>query len=155
MRTIKLGYLYGPWELMSDRDGKPLLGVYGKAGVRGLTPENSYIGADFIRIDPGCGFAPHAHAGDHILHVLEGRGIVNFDGNDIELYPGNVVLVPADYPHAVTCPKDATTPMMLLAIGYPHHEISSPWRSYPISENHGSRGKTPPVRAHREIDNRS
>ena len=147
MRTIELGYQFqGPWGLMGDDTGTVLHGVHGKPGVRGLKRDDTFIGADFIRIDPGCGFLPHAHEGDHILFVLEGRGCLSYDGNIIELMPGNLAFVPAEHPHAMSCPSDATTALEVLAIGHPHHEVFSLRRSYSVSESHDPRDRTPPAR---------
>jgi quercetin dioxygenase-like cupin family protein len=156
MRHIRLGYLYqGTFATMYDDSGQKLIGVTGKEAVRALKRDETFIGADFIRIEPGHGFKCHTHDGDHILHVIEGRGIIAFDGNDIELYPGNVVFVPAEYPHAMRVPEQSLTPMLVLAIGHPHREISSHSRSRAISESHDLHDKIPPARARPGIDSRS
>jgi quercetin dioxygenase-like cupin family protein len=131
MRSFQLGYLYqNAWLPMYDDAGKMLAGVSGKSAVRALTGDKgAFIGADFIRIEPGHGFQCHTHDGDHILHVIEGSGIIAFDGNDVELYPGNVVFVPAEYPHAMRVPETLYTAMTVLAVGHPHREITSHSRS--------------------------
>jgi quercetin dioxygenase-like cupin family protein len=41
----------------------------------------------------------HAHDWEHEIYVLEGRGIIHYEGQEYPLSPGNVLLVSANSQH--------------------------------------------------------
>jgi mannose-6-phosphate isomerase-like protein (cupin superfamily) len=103
-------------------DGSPLSGIRGAHGVRAGKADGSSIGCDFIWLDPEAGFPMHTHAGDHILYVIRGAGFVHIDGRDIRVGMGDLIHIPAEYPHRVfTC----GSALLIAAFGHPHKAIDS------------------------------
>lgn len=102
----------------SDGTGAPLLAL------------NSF-GADIIRFAAGEGVMNHTHVGDHILFVVRGRGVVEYDGVEYELYPGICYLVPGNVDHAIR----ATQNLVLIAVGNMHQGLDSEERMKPIHKS--------------------
>lgn len=98
----------------SDGTGEPLLALNG-------------FGADIIRFAAGEGVMNHTHAGDHILFVIRGTGVVEYDGIEYELYPGLSYLVPGNVDHAIR----ATQNLVLIAVGNMHRSLDSNERMQP------------------------
>jgi quercetin dioxygenase-like cupin family protein len=96
----------------SDATGHPLL-KHGK------------FGADLIRFEPGKKVGPHTHPGSHILVCLAGRGVVWYDGEELELRPGVCYLIPEYAPHAVYCHPKSGESLILMAIGNDHRDVDS------------------------------
>jgi mannose-6-phosphate isomerase-like protein (cupin superfamily) len=105
-----------------DPDGHALPGILGGHGVRAEKPDGSFLGCDFIWLHPESGFPMHTHPGDHILYVIRGAGFVHIDGRDILVGQGDVVHIPAEYPHRVFTSGSA---LLMAAFGHPHKEIDS------------------------------
>jgi quercetin dioxygenase-like cupin family protein len=67
----------------------------------------------------GTDISEHTSTRNAVVQVLEGRGILTLNGEDIELTPGVFVFMPANAPHALKAPEnlaflltlsDASTP---------------------------------------------
>ena len=99
----------------SDGTGSPLLTYKG-------------FGADVIRFDAGKGVMNHIHVGDHILFVIKGRGLVEYNGVDHSLYPGICYLVPGHVDHTIK----AETELILIAVGNNHQKLDSKDRMTPL-----------------------
>jgi quercetin dioxygenase-like cupin family protein len=82
---------------------------------------NGFLGADLIRLPAGEGFAPHTHAGDHLLIVVGGRGTVTTPGYIQETEPGEAFLIDGAAPHAV----GAITDHVIIAVGASHRAVDS------------------------------
>jgi len=63
--------------------------------------------------DAGQGLSEHTSPFDALVQVIEGDGEVTVAGRPIALKPGQVVLLPAEKPHAV---RAATRFMMMLTM---------------------------------------
>lgn len=85
---------------------------------------NGRVGADLISLRAGERFAPHTHAGDHILMVVSGEGTLTLDGTVYPTAPGQVFIVDGDVPHAVGAVSDH----QIVAIGSPHRPVDAPDR---------------------------
>ena len=56
-----------------------------------------------FEISPGGHTPYHAHDWEHEVYVLEGKGIIAYEGQDIPLSAGNVLLVPEGNKHQFRC----------------------------------------------------
>ena len=83
------------------------------------------FGADLIRFERGGKVGPHTHVGDHILVCWEGKGLLWFNGVELELSPGVVYMVPGDVPHAVYAHPESDRALVLFAIGNDHRPADS------------------------------
>ncbi|MCB0046350.1 MAG: cupin domain-containing protein [Caldilineaceae bacterium] len=54
----------------------------------------------------GEGLTTHTSTGDALVYLLDGRGQVTIDGQEMTLSPGESVVMPAHTPHAVYAPED-------------------------------------------------
>jgi quercetin dioxygenase-like cupin family protein len=79
------------------------------------------FGADVIRFAANKGVQRHIHEGDHILFVLSGEGIVEYDGEEFDLTPGIAYFVPGNISHAIR----ANTALVLIAVGNQHQPAGS------------------------------
>lgn len=98
----------------SDGTGNPLFAYKG-------------FGADVIRFAAGKGVQNHTHDGDHILFVILGDGIVEYNGVENPLYPGLSYLIPGSVDHAIR----AHTDLVLIAVGNQHQPLDSEARMTP------------------------
>jgi len=112
------------WAPLCDDYGHILPGVFGRKGVRGERKDGSFIGADLISMAPGSRFPMHTHEGDHEIYFIQGKGFVSIDGEDIAVKTGDLIHIPAEYPHAVWVPVDAPR-LLFVAMGHPHHPVHS------------------------------
>jgi quercetin dioxygenase-like cupin family protein len=85
---------------------------------------NGFLGADLLHLPAHEGFAPHTHPGDHLLFVLGGEGTIAVDGMITPTRAGQVYLIKGAVTHAV----GAITDHVILAVGAPHRELTSPER---------------------------
>jgi quercetin dioxygenase-like cupin family protein len=79
--------------------------------ARELVGSDHGVGVCVIFVDapPGSGPSLNKHPYEEVLIVLEGEGTFLAGGEEIEARPGDVVVVPAETPHAVTPPaKDGS-----------------------------------------------
>lgn len=116
---------------MYDHEGRELDGIEGKQGVRGQKQDGSYIGADWIRMQPGAAFPLHTHAGDHELYFIDGVGFVQIDGKDILVTGGDMIHIPAEFAHNVWVPDHVRAPLTFVAAGHPHSPTTSKERMQP------------------------
>jgi quercetin dioxygenase-like cupin family protein len=99
----------------SDGTGSPLFSFKG-------------FGADIIRFAANEGVMNHTHEGDHILFVIKGTGIVEYNGVENPLYPGLSYLIPGQVDHAIRAKED----LVLIAVGNNHRPLDSKERMTPI-----------------------
>lgn len=98
-----------PIQMMhSDGTGAPLFSYNG-------------FGADIIRFPANGKVGNHTHEGDHILFVLKGTGIVEYNGVSHELYPGLSYLIPGQSDHSIY----ARDELILIAVGNNHRPLNS------------------------------
>lgn len=64
--------------------------------------------------DRGQALAEHSAPFDALVHLLEGALVVTIAGEDHPLEPGQVVIMPADVPHAVRAPLPAKWVLVML-----------------------------------------
>jgi quercetin dioxygenase-like cupin family protein len=132
-RTVRIVNLdASPREDLSDGAGGRLDGVFGHAGVRDFLAGGDPIGVDKLVMQAGTAFGLHTHPGAHVLVVVEGRGVISFEGAEYEMRAGDTVFVPATYAHAVGAAKDSG--VSLLAFGVPHMPLSSDHRMTLVEE---------------------
>lgn len=101
----------------SDGTGAPLL-------------KRNGFGSDIIRFAAGEGVKSHTHEGDHMLFVIKGEGVVEYDGVDHPLKPGVCYFVDGNVPHAIR----AETELTLIAVGNDHRPLDSEARLTPIEQ---------------------
>ncbi len=63
------------------------------------------IGLTLFAFDTGEGVSTHTAPGDAMVQVLDGEALVNIDGKEMTVGKGQVVVMPANVPHAVTAVK--------------------------------------------------
>ena len=101
-----------------------LAGIRGRLGAAALSLSGHEIGVDLIEMQHDTAFPLHVHAGDHILYVLAGPGVVNIDGEDRRVETGDTIFIAAEHPHGVKTLPDAP-PLRFLAFGHPHKHVSA------------------------------
>lgn len=119
------------WVPMTDLHGATLRGIEGMHGIRDQKLDGASIGADFIRMQPGSSFPLHTHDGDHELYVIHGNGLVFIDSMNVRVHEGHLIHIPAEYPHQVWVPGEATSPFIFIAMGHPHRLIADRMTEYP------------------------
>lgn len=62
----------------------------------------------------GQGLSPHSAPFDALAQCVEGRGRITIDETDHDLGPGDVILMPADHPHAVQAVTDFKMLLVML-----------------------------------------
>ncbi len=87
------------------------------------------FGADVIRFEAGKGVQNHTHEGDHILIVIKGHGVVEYDGVEHGLESGVVYLIPGSVDHAIR----AHTELLIIAVGNDHFPVDSVERMTPVA----------------------
>jgi quercetin dioxygenase-like cupin family protein len=119
--------LHGEWLDMLDDACRPLPGIRGRDGVSAEAAFGQAIGADLIEVQAGRAFPHHVHAGEHILYVVAGQGLVHVDGQAHAIHTGDTIYIPAEYPHSVSNPHQAQA-LVLLTVGIPHRPVAAPDR---------------------------
>ena len=64
--------------------------------------QNPALSLTLFAFDTGEGVSTHTAPGDAMVQVLDGEATVNIDGQEMTVGPGEVVVMPANVPHAVT-----------------------------------------------------
>jgi quercetin dioxygenase-like cupin family protein len=64
--------------------------------------------------DEGQSLAEHSAPFDAMVHLLNGELVVIIAGEEFPLEPGEVIVMPADIPHAVRAPKPAKWMLVML-----------------------------------------
>lgn len=67
--------------------------------------QNSSLSLTLFAFDEGEGVSTHTAPGDAMVQVLDGEAAVNIDGKELVIGTGQVVVMPANVPHAVTAVK--------------------------------------------------
>jgi len=67
--------------------------------------QNPALSLTLFAFDAGEGVSTHTAPGDAMVQVLDGEASVNVDGKEMIVGPGEVVVMPANVPHAVTAEK--------------------------------------------------
>jgi len=67
--------------------------------------QNPTLSLTLFAFDEGEGVSTHTAPGDAMVHVLDGKALVNIDGKEMTVGTGQVVVMPANVPHAVTAVK--------------------------------------------------
>ena len=111
------------WRPLLDTDGSTLNGIDGRPGLRAQKQDGSYIGADFIRMQPGSAFPFHTHEGDHVLYILAGAGFVHINGEISSVDVGSLIHIEAHRPHGVSVAASAQASLVFIAIGHPHKSL--------------------------------
>ncbi len=117
--------LEGEWTSLFDADGKLLPGIRGRIGVSATKVDGTDIGVDFMEMQPGSEFPLHIHEGDHVLYFMTGAGIVHINGVDHRVKEGDIIFIPAEYPHGVKVGKDEVSSLTFLAFGHPHSHLDA------------------------------
>ncbi|THB72700.1 MAG: cupin domain-containing protein [Desulfobacteraceae bacterium] len=71
-----------------------------------------HVNITLFAFDENEEISAHTSPGDAMVHILDGTANVNIDGKDIEAEAGQVVVMPANVPHAV----QAVTPFKMLLV---------------------------------------
>lgn len=118
--------LEGEWVDLPDSDGQILVGIRGRSGVCAISDDGEEVGVDFIEMQPGSAFPPHAHPGDHILVVMEGEGQMELEGVRRPFKVGDTVYVKAELAHAVIGPpREASRPLKIVFFSKPHKHLEA------------------------------
>ncbi len=88
------------------------------------------FGADIIRFAAKEGVMNHTHEGDHILFVLKGSGVVEYNQAEFPLYPGLCYLIPGEVDHAIRAEED----LVMIAVGNKHRTLDSVERMVPVNK---------------------
>lgn len=64
-------------------------------------------------VDPGAATPVHRHDCEEVIVILEGRGVLAIDGDEMEFGPEETLVVPRDAVHQVTC--KGSVPLKLVA----------------------------------------
>ena len=67
--------------------------------------QNPTLSLTLFAFDAGEGVSTHTAPGDAMVQVLDGEATINIDGKEMTAGPGEVVVMPANVPHAVTALK--------------------------------------------------
>lgn len=67
--------------------------------------QNSSLSLTLFAFDQGEGVSTHTAPGDALVQVLDGEATVAIDGKKLVIGTGQVVVMPANVPHAVTADK--------------------------------------------------
>ncbi len=54
----------------------------------------------YVDIDEGADLAEHAHHNEQVVNMLEGNFILTLAGKELDLHPGQVVVIPSNVPHS-------------------------------------------------------
>lgn len=83
-------------ELVKYEEGRVVSRTFAQSPSLSLT---------LFAFDKGEGVSTHTAPGDAMVQVLDGEALVNIDGKAMTVSPGQVVVMPANVPHAVTAVK--------------------------------------------------
>jgi small redox-active disulfide protein 2 len=83
-------------ELVEYEEGRVISRTFAQSPSLSLT---------LFAFDKGEGVSTHTAPGDAMVQVLDGEALVNIDGKEMTVSPGQVVVMPANVPHAVTAAK--------------------------------------------------
>ena len=134
--------LAGRWVDLFDNHGRKLSGIRRRIGVSAQGIFNMEIGLDLMQMQPGSSFPLHTHSGDHVIYVISGRGFVQVGDKNNPVKEGDSVFIPAELSHGFNACSDAKEPMLFVAVGHPHRNLSSTQRMRLVEQGHATdRGK--------------
>ncbi len=121
-----------------DNHGNRLEGIKGRVGISAPSKTGFRIGIDYMEMSIGSSFPLHTHEGDHILYVIEGKGVASVNGKDHFLKEGDAIFVPSEYPHAFRALtiEEGNEPFKFVAVGNPHRPLTSKDRMKVVEEDH-------------------
>lgn len=67
--------------------------------------QNKAVSITLFAFDKGTEISTHESTGDAMVQVLEGTGCFTVDGKEYLVHPGEVLVMPANVPHAVSAPE--------------------------------------------------
>ena len=67
--------------------------------------QNESVSITLFAFDKGEEISTHESTGDAMVQVLEGTGCFTVDGKEYLVHPGEVLVMPANVPHAVSAPE--------------------------------------------------
>ena len=67
--------------------------------------QNSAVSLTLFSFEKGEEISTHVSGGDAMVQVLEGTGCFTVDGKEYLVHPGEVLVMPANVPHAVSAPE--------------------------------------------------
>ena len=67
--------------------------------------QNKAVSITLFAFDKGTEISTHESTGDAMVQVLEGTGCFTVDGKEYLVHPGEVLVMPANVPHAVAAPE--------------------------------------------------
>lgn len=73
----------------------------GRVVSRTLANKQS-VGITLFAFDKGEGISAHSAPGDAMVQILDGEALIHVGGKEITATAGQVVVMPADIPHALT-----------------------------------------------------
>ena len=85
------------------------------ATFKGVSLKHLIVGKDtddklsclIVKIEPGCVLDTHSHDSKIETHeIVAGSGKMYLDGKEIDYYPGEICLIPANVPHKVVAGKE-------------------------------------------------
>ncbi len=86
--------------------------------------QNPSLSLTLFAFDKGEGVSTHTAPGDAMVQVLDGEAAVNIDGKEMTVCAGQVVVMPANVPHAVTAVQRFK--MLLTVVKKPINIMSGP-----------------------------
>ena len=67
--------------------------------------QNNAVSLTLFSFEKGEEISTHVSGGDAMVQVLEGTGCFTVDGKEYLVHPGEVLVMPANVPHAVSAPE--------------------------------------------------
>ena len=67
--------------------------------------QNNAVSLTLFSFEKGEEISTHVSGGDAMVQVLEGTGCFTVDGKEYLVHPGEVLVMPANVPHAVAAPE--------------------------------------------------
>ena len=67
--------------------------------------QNDALSVTLFAFDKDEEISTHESTGDAMVQVLEGTGCFTVDGKEYLVHPGEVLVMPANVPHAVSAPE--------------------------------------------------
>ena len=67
--------------------------------------QNESVSVTLFSFDKNEEISTHESTGDAMVQVLEGTGCFTVDGKEYLVHPGEVLVMPANVPHAVSAPE--------------------------------------------------
>jgi mannose-6-phosphate isomerase-like protein (cupin superfamily) len=114
------------WKERADEDVREVTGMHDGVGairIRRFFPDLTTTGVsmDIWELAPGTTEGRHTHAStdpvddyEEIYVILAGQGVLELEGEDVPLEPGDAVLVPVDVDHGLRVTGDVPLRILLI-----------------------------------------